>query len=92
MFQNCDFSQVVVVWLFNRNVYKKTASYDTIPVDDTEEYVAEFLFFRANMTVLVCPENGFPCIDLSITFFITWLLSVMLIEIVFTFFNVTGRY
>lgn len=46
------------------------------------------MLFRTNMTVLVCPENGFLCIDLLFTCFITWLLSSMLIEISLTFFDI----
>lgn len=57
LFQNHNFSQVPVhkkaakkqnqksVWLFNRKVYKKTACYDTVPVDGTEEYTVEFCIF-----------------------------------------------
>lgn len=103
-FKNHSFSHVAVhkkavknqnqksVSLFNRNVYKKTAHYDSVPVEGTEEYAVEFHFFRAKMTVLVCPENGFLCIDLPITCFITLLLLAMLIEIDFTFLSVTGKH
>lgn len=57
MFQNFNFSQAAVpkkavkeqkqkpVWLFIRKVYKKTANYDTVPVDGTDEYAAVFCGF-----------------------------------------------
>lgn len=56
MFQTCIFSQVIhkksvktqnqnFICLFNRNVYKKTASYDTVPVEGTEEFAGDLGVF-----------------------------------------------
>lgn len=58
MFQNPVFSQAAVlkkavkkqnqkpIWIFIGKVYKKTANYDTVLVDGTEEYAAVFCGFK----------------------------------------------
>lgn len=42
---------------FLREMFIRKLQVMTLPVDGTEEYAAAFWGFRANMTVLLCPEK-----------------------------------